>query len=104
MPLIKYIGPIDVVEIAAVGALVARGSTVDVPADIAGTPPTAAFLAAMDAVAKADNAIPRDHATCAAARLALIDVMDGTGSGLLAQHEAWQVVAAPKDKTPKDGE
>jgi hypothetical protein len=103
--LIKYVGPTSPVTIAATGQEVATGDTVEVSDKVAGTPPTAAFLAAMAALAAAEHAIPRDHNACAAAREALIDAGEGVGSGLLAQYEAWAPVEkSKKSDTPKDGE
>lgn len=40
MPKIKYVGVHDEVEIADIGAVCKQGGTVDVPAELAGKPPT----------------------------------------------------------------
>jgi hypothetical protein len=57
---IRYVGPHDVIEIAATGATCRRGGTVEVAAWIAGEPPSE----------------------------------ESPGSGLLAQADNWQPVAA----------
>ena len=82
--------------------LVEAGQVIDVPDDVAGTPPTARRLAAEQALHDAHHAHPRSHEACAAAREALTDLAHEMGSGLLAQITEWQPVA--KTKTSKDGE
>ena len=107
MTLIRYIGAHDevVIDVAGREVDVKRGATVDVPAALAGTPPTAAFLAAEKALYEAANAVPRIHEVEAAAKAALIDVMEGSGTGWLAQYENWEAVAPAKSaKAEKDGE
>lgn len=96
---IRYIGAHDevTVEVAGREVDVQRGADVDVPAAVAGTPPTAAFLAAMKALDDAHLLpFPERHQAVVAANAALVDVMAGSGSGFLAQIENWEAVASVK--------
>ena len=78
---IRYVGPFDEVEIAASGDVVARGATVEVPAEIAGRPP------------KGDRFV--DAGAANPVRNPDFD----PGEGLLAQPDAWQPAKASKDPT-----
>ena len=71
---VTYIGPYDEVEVAATGAVVRRGDSVDVPDEIAGRAPSEKRV--------------KD------------EVVTDPGEGLLAQVDVWAVeAAAPKKKT-----
>ena len=107
---IKYVGGVGPVVIPATGQTVENDATVDVPDAIAGTPPSAAFLAANDALAAAHlrpffatDGGPDRHLAVRTAVDALVALVDEAGEGLLAQFDTW--VLPPKTKTaPKDGE
>jgi hypothetical protein len=108
MTQVRYIGAHDEVTltIGGVDHDVKRGASIDVPAVLAGAPPSKAWQDAEAAlVASQALPFPERHPAEAAARLAFSDLPVGAeGSGLLAQVENWQPVAAKTAKAEKDGE
>ena len=75
---------------------VGRDAVVDVPAEVAGRVPSAAWLQAQVDLYAAEHAVPRSHEECARLRALVID--SDPGAGLLAQPENWQ--PAPKEAKP----
>lgn len=100
MKSITYIGRHDRVDVDEIGRVddngVARGETVEVPDELAGTPPDARFLVIMyeelpAAAARLDHQAQRDL------KEELIDL--SAGSGLLAAHRQWAPVGKVRKTT-----
>lgn len=94
---IRYVGPHDAVEVA--GLTVGRGKTIDVPDEVAGTPPVARLAVAMTELAAATAV--RDHPLQAELRAEIAELDYGTG--LLAQ-DTWEAVTSPPAATTKKAE
>lgn len=92
MPKLRYIGPIDEVELPD-GITVKRNHQVDVTDEVAGAPPDPRLAEAMLELAAAVDA--HDHNTAAELRgeISRLDY----GTGLLAQ-DTWEAVAKKDDK------
>jgi hypothetical protein len=93
MPLLKYVGPHDAVEVIGFGE-VKRGDTLSVPAAVAGRSPSPRLAVAMVELDAAITAI--DHDLAKALREEIIDL--DHGDGLLAQPSNWEAVKAPTKK------
>lgn len=99
---VRNISPLGALELDGIG-IVEAGATVDVPADLAGRPPSAEYLKALDDMVTAVQNV--DHQAARDLRKAItgyIDV-DGTevppldrGAGLLAQPDNWEPVTLKK--------
>lgn len=95
MKTLRYIGPLDQVSVVLHDGTeihVERNATFQVPDDVAGSAPTAAWLAAMEAYIDAQHAEPRVHETIVAAKEALIAVGDQAGAQLLQQIANYELV------------
>jgi hypothetical protein len=110
--LVTYLGPLDAVDIPGhIGVRI--GDIVDVPADVAGRPPSARYLEAHAELIAAHQAVDHPRKVELEREITGWIELDGTvhdpldaGEGLLAQFWTWTPAAPPaadvtKPKTPK---
>ena len=105
MPAVTYVGSRPEVYVPAVNRVVARGETIDVPADVAGVAPVrpgdVAELADLGRLVESLRINDKDHAT-AVARLRDVE-REVAGAGLLAQVDNWKA-AEPAPAKPAKAE